>query len=89
MAASDPERFVQEAIEASVGGHGLRITLFDGEVIEGVCVATEEDATGAALPVGMATPQEEAMLGPPKRIITVGDRTITAAEVVALKILSE
>lgn len=89
MAASDPERFVQEAIKASVGGHGLRITLFDGEVIEGVSIATEEDATEAALPVGMATPQEEAMLGPPKRTITIGDRTITAAEVVALEVLSE
>jgi hypothetical protein len=88
MAASDPERFVREAIEASVGGHGLRITLFGGEIVEGVCTATEEDATGAALPVGMATPQEEAMLGPTKRTITIGDRTITAAEVVSLEVVS-
>ncbi len=85
MELSDSERFVNEAVMASVNGRRIRVTLFDGEVIEGACTATEEDASGAALP--NATPLEERTFGPIKRIITIDDRAIPAADVAALEVV--
>jgi hypothetical protein len=63
----------------------LRVTLFGGEVVQGLCTATSEDSSGAALP--NATALEEAMFGPEKREITINDRTIAAGEIVSLEVL--
>ncbi len=85
MELSDSERFGEEASRASMDGRRIRVTLLDGEVIEGTCTGTDVDLEGAALP--NATPVEERMFGPGKRIITIADRTIPAADVAALEVL--
>lgn len=76
---------VSRAIEASLHDQKLRIVLWGGEVIEGDCTATSEDHSEAALP--SATSQEEAELGPPKREITVGDRTIVVADIDVMEVV--
>jgi len=85
MDKPEPERFVEIAIEASLKDRRLRAVLFDGETVEGFCTATDEDASTAALPD--ATPLEEATFGPPKREITIGGRTIRAADIASMDVV--
>lgn len=86
MGGTQLDRLVGEAIEASVQDRKLRVILFDGEMIEGYCTATDEDASKAALP--NATPLEEATFGPPTREITIGDRTIPAADIASMDMIA-
>lgn len=74
------------AIEASLDNQRLRVVLFDGEIVEGFCTSTEEDASRAALPG--ATPQEEATFGPPKCEITVDGRAILAADIASMDVVA-
>lgn len=86
MDKAEPERFVEMAIEASLQEQRLRVILFDGEIVEGFCTATDEDASTAALPG--ATPLEEATFGPPNREITIDGRTIPAADIASMDMIA-
>ena len=76
---------VHLAMKAMDNGQKMRVVLFDGTVVEGPCTATLEDAEGRALPD--ATPHEEAMLGPVRREITIGDQAINVADITSLDAL--